>query len=153
MKAIKIIKNIILDIIIIFLIILIAFEIMSKNEPLNIFNYYLFMVKSGSMQNELLIGDYIIVKKSKDYKVGDIVTYKKDEMYVTHRIVKIDNDMVTTKGDANASEDPTFNKEDIIGKVIFKSKILNFIIDRKIFVISLIVIIMIVDTIIKEKTK
>ena len=129
MKILKIIKNIFLDIVIVFLLIVITIGFLNKNKPIAVFNYYFFTVKTGSMQNALYPGDNIIAKKNDEYKVGDIVTYKKEKSYVTHRIVKIDGDMITTKGDANNSEDPSFDKKNILGKFVYKSDFLNFLVN------------------------
>lgn len=44
-------------------------------------------ITSGSMENELKIGDIVLIKESNDYKVNDIITYNVDDKYlVTHRI-------------------------------------------------------------------
>lgn len=148
----KKIKNIFLDLMIVALILLIIIEITNRNKPINIFDYYLFYVKSGSMENTLCVGDYIIIKKSDNYNVGDIVTYKKDNgMYITHRIVSINDDKIITKGDANKVNDPEISREIIIGKLVFKSVFLNFIIKNKLIVILIIIILLLIKSIINNK--
>lgn len=148
----KKIKNIFLDLIIVALILLIIMEITNRNKPINIFDYYLFYVKSGSMEKTLYVGDYIIIKKSDKYNVGDIVTYKKDDdTYITHRIVSISDDKIITKGDANSVNDPEISKEIIIGKLVFKSSCLNFIIKNKVIVALVIIILLLIQSIIKNK--
>ena len=65
-------------------------------------------------------------------KLGDIVTYKEGENYITHRVVSAYGDVYTTRGDANSSKDDPIVKEQIVGKVtkilpafgIFKKTIL-----------------------------
>lgn len=153
MKILNIIKNIILDTIIVLLIGIIIISNMNKNKPVSFFNYYLFTVLSGSMEDTLKIGDNIIVKRVDEYKVGDIVTFKHDNIYVTHRITKIDGDMVTTKGDANTVEDEPFNRNLIIGKFVFKSDLLNFLINNKIIVIIILIALLALDYIIGSKKK
>ena len=125
-KWIKIIKNILLDIIIIILSILTiiiisgAVQINIQNkEYANILGYSLFKVETGSMLPTLQIGDIIIVKITKDVNVDDIITYKTDKSFITHRIKKIDDNLVITKGDNNNSEDKPIEKKYIIGKVAF----------------------------------
>lgn len=57
-----------------------------------------------------------------DLQEGDVVTYIiNGGTMVTHRVVSIDRTAgtVTTKGDANNSEDAPVKKENIVGKVIF----------------------------------
>ena len=90
----------------------------------------LFKVSSGSMEPVIKVNNLIIVKKQKEYHEGDIVTYKKGKEYITHRIVDIDGEEITTRGDANNTNDKTFNEEQIVGKYIYHFKtvsIINFI--------------------------
>ena len=153
MKVVNVIKNIILDIIIVVLVISIVLGFLNKDRPVSVFNYYFFTVLTGSMQDTLNVGDNIISKKVDSYKVGDIVTYKKGNSYVTHRIVKIDGDMVTTKGDANNFEDPAFDKKDIVCKFVYKSDWLNFIIKYRVLFIFLIIILYLIESILKSDNK
>ena len=113
MKVLTVIKNIILDIIIVFLLLTIIIAFINKNKPTPLFGYYFFTVMSGSMQPTLNVDDNIIVKKADNYKIGDIVTYKDGTKYITHRIVDINNNEITTRGDANTIDDPPFDKKNI----------------------------------------
>ncbi len=153
MKTINLIKNIILDIIIVVLIVSIIFSFMNRNKPVPFMGYYFFTVMTGSMQNTLQVGDSIISKKVDTYKVGDIVTYKLDNAYVTHRIVKIEGDKVTTKGDANQLNDPAIKKNQILCKFVYKSKWLNFLVKNRILIVIFVLIIYLVEAIIKEMKK
>ena len=153
MKVLKIIKNIILDILILLLLGLVVFSIMNRNKPISVFGYYLLTVKTGSMASTFNIGDNIIVKESKDYKVGDIVTYKNNNVYVTHRIIKIDGNKVITKGDANNARDPVFTKNKIIGKFIYKSDLLNFVIKYRLMIILIVIILYLLCSIIKNRNR
>jgi len=125
MKVIKTITATISDILIIILfLILVLFmysKFIAKDRMPNIFGYSLLKIVSGSMESKYHVGDYIIIKKQDKYKVNDVVTYIDDnDNYVTHRIVKIDDTEVTTKGDANNIEDETFDIVNIQGKVVYK---------------------------------
>ena len=64
----------------------------------------------------------IIIVRSSNYKLGDIVAFKEypnDTKCTVHRIVAIDGDIVTTCGDANVgSNDEPVNIHDIKGKVL-----------------------------------
>lgn len=153
MKAFNIIKNIILDIIIVILIIFIIIGFINKKKPVPIFNYYFFTVMTGSMQDALYPGDSIIVKKVKDYNVGDIITYKQDDIYVTHRIVKINGNKVVTKGDANKDNDPEINKDDILGKLVYHSEILDFIVKNRFFIILGVIVLYLLELILKPEKK
>ena len=145
MKALNLIKNIILDIIIVILVVSIIFGFLNKNKPVPVMGYYFFTVMSGSMEDSLHVGDSIISKKVDDYKVKD--------SYVTHRIVKIKGNSVTTKGDANQIEDPAFDKSEILCKFVYKSGWLNFLVRNRIFIVLFVIIIFLVEAIVKETKK
>ena len=91
----------------------------------------IYEVKTGSMEDEIHVGDYILIIKKNNYKVGDIVTYTKEDYYVTHRIVEKNGNKVITKGDANNVADEEISVSNIVGKVIYHGGILNFFIDFK----------------------
>lgn len=85
------------------------------------FEYYAIAVASGSMSPAIYKGDIVIVEKNNDYKnlqVGQILTYKYENIVVVHRIVDIIEDkgeyFFYTKGDANNSKDNYVIKEDMI---------------------------------------
>lgn len=80
--------------------------------------YSIFCVATGSMEPTISQNDIIIVKNVDTYKVDDIITFSKGNEYITHRIVSINNETVTTKGDANNAIDVAINKDKIIGKVV-----------------------------------
>ena len=94
------------------------------NPVPSIFGYSSLYVSTGSMQGTIDEGDMIIIKKTDDYKIGDIVTYlpegyNRKTIPTTHRIIRINDDgTYVCKGDANTSEDPVdVKKEFIIGEV------------------------------------
>ena len=91
----------------------------------------IYKVETGSMEDNIHIGDYILVYKKGSYKIGDVVTYKVDNYFVTHRIVEKDDKKVITKGDANNTNDEAINVKNIVGKVIYCGGILNFLVDYK----------------------
>lgn len=78
-------------------------------------------VETGSMEPVMPIGSFILIQKQDGYQVGDIIAYKSDTMRkpVTHRLVAIEDGVVTAKGDANNIEDKPFAEDAIIGKVQF----------------------------------
>lgn len=91
----------------------------------------IYEVKTGSMEDGIHVGDYILIIKKNNYKVGDVVTYKKEGYHVTHRIIKKNRNKVTTKGDANNVADKEIKTSSIIGKVIYHGGLLNILIDFK----------------------
>ena len=106
--------------------ILSAYFLLRVTNKIEIYN-----VKTGSMENKIHVGDYILIFKKSNYNVGDIVTYTSNNGFITHRIIKKDGDKVVTKGDANNTEDETISTKIIIGKVIISGGILNILIKYK----------------------
>lgn len=81
-------------------------------------------VESGSMAPAFGQGDLVVdVPTTPDttFRVGDVVTFHPTPGYTaTHRIVAIDTDGITTKGDANPSNDVGFIQPSMVaGRVAF----------------------------------
>ncbi len=94
-------------------------KMMVKGEEyFNFLGYSAFSVASGSMEPTIHLNDIIIVKKCNNYEKGDIVTFKENGAYITHRIVTINENNIVTKGDANNTNDIAITQDRIIGKVI-----------------------------------
>ncbi len=87
------------------------------------------VVQSGSMEPNLYKGDLLFVKEKEDISVGDIVVYQSEGILVVHRIVDIDGDIITTRGDANNVSDEPFNREYIKGKVTLRVPAIGYAID------------------------
>ena len=120
----------------------------------SIFGYRVYRIATGSMKPYLNINDVVIVKKYNQYKVGDVITYKDDNHFITHRIVKINKNKITTKGDANNTVDESFSKSKIQGRVMCKVPnifSLEFIIVGFIIVLTLYVVVLIVKRLVIEK--
>ena len=75
------------------------------------------VVLSGSMAPQLSVNDLIIVKPDDKYIVGNIVVYQDKSSLIVHRIVDIDENIITTKGDANYSADKPIDISAIKGEV------------------------------------
>ena len=125
MKNIKKIFKKIIDILTIFIFIILILIIIAKvdmtvhnRDYLSIFGYSFFKVATGSMEPNISENDIIIVKDNSDYQVDDIITYKENDSYITHRIVAINNDNLITKGDANNTNDEAINKSQVLGVVV-----------------------------------
>ena len=114
----------ILSVILLIIIVLVVYSkcvtTFTKEAYPNYFGYTIFEVASGSMEPALSIHDVVLVhiNDTKDIKENDIVTYIKDNTFITHRVIFVDGDMVTVKGDANNTIDSPINKDIIIGKVV-----------------------------------
>ena len=90
-----------------------------KKDYTNYFGYTTFNITSGSMEPTILVDDYVFVKiNEKNIKKGDIITFKTNNTIITHRVVKIDKDTITTRGDNNNVDDEPIQKKNIIGKVV-----------------------------------
>ena len=122
----KIVKNIIYVIICICILFFLLINIFSALDR-SFIGFRIFKVGSGSMEPTLKINDIVIVKKQKDYKKEDIVTFKNKDDYITHRIVDVNGEEIITKGDANNTEDSSINVNDIIGKLVFRLSVLGFL--------------------------
>lgn len=90
----------------------------------SILGYTLLEVMSSSMEPTISKEDFIIINHhDKKYKKGDIITFYDDsKMLVTHRIIKIENNKIITKGDHNKTEDDAISKEKVVGKYVFRIK-------------------------------
>ena len=128
MKVLKKIPGILLNIImiIVFIIMLMAgycfvqVNVFNK-EYVNVFGYSAFQIKTGSMEDKLKVGDIIIVDimDSKEVlKEEEIISYIEEKKIITHRIIKINENSIITKGDANNTADDPIEREQVIGKVI-----------------------------------
>ena len=83
------------------------------------FGYGMSVVLSGSMESRLSVDDLVIIKATDNYKVDDIVLFQDGNSLVIHRIIKIDGDTVTTKGDANNTADEPIQKSQIKGVLVY----------------------------------
>lgn len=93
----------------------------------SLFGFRIYKVGSGSMEPFLKVNDTIIIKKSDNYELNDVVTYQSGDEYITHRIVSINNNEIITKGDANNTQDDPITKDKIVGKLLYKFHIFDFL--------------------------
>lgn len=78
------------------------------------------IVISGSMSGSVEVDDMVIIREKDTYREGDIITFERDGVFLTHRIVRVTPEGFITKGDANNTEDSApVAEEDIVGKVVF----------------------------------
>ena len=148
-KIINVVLNIFITIFSIILLISIYNNIQVKlfnKDYSDFFGYSIFEVQTGSMADAINAGDWIIVKTSTNIKLDDIVTFKQDGEFITHRVIGVYNNTYVTKGDANNSKDDPIDEKQIVGKVvkilptfgIFKKTIFNPIVLAAIIVTILI---------------
>ena len=125
-KILKTLKKIIVNLIIFVLAIIAIIVIwgfvqlnVQKKEYIDIFGYSIFSTETGSMAPTIEKGDIVIIKIGDEIREKDIITYKKENEFITHRIEKIEEDSIIAKGDNNNTEDEPIKKDEIIGKVAF----------------------------------
>lgn len=126
-KYLEKIFKVVTDILLFIIIIAIFFTIYAyyqkdilKRDYISYFGYTFFEVASGSMSDTINIKDLVIIKIGNDgLKVDDIVTYKSNEDFITHRIISINDNSIITKGDANNDSDRPVDRNDVLGKVVF----------------------------------
>lgn len=143
---IDIVTCILIGIVALYLVFAIYNKFISKDGKFLIGKYYIFQIATGSMEHELFAGDYIVVENTDDYKVGDIITYKEDGYYITHRINEMDENKIVTKGDANNSSDSPISRDKIVGKFLFKERILTFLTKYKVMVIAVLIALIIIES-------
>ena len=124
-KIISTIAHIILIPLLIYNTSLIIQAIIKPDKTPSFFGIKSYVIISGSMQPELEIGDIVIVKDSlEQLKEGDIISFRRDNLIITHRITEImflsdGSKQYKTKGDFNNVEDIEIVKdEQIEGKVV-----------------------------------
>lgn len=93
-------------------------SIVNHKKYSSFFGYSIFEVTTGSMAGSIEIGDFILIKNTKNVKLNDIITFQEGEHFVTHRVVQLYEDKIITKGDSNNINDLPITRESVIGKVI-----------------------------------
>lgn len=116
----KIIDVLIVITIIILLIVMYGYieKYVFKKDYINYFGFTIFEVASGSMAPSINVGDIVVVKFTKDIKNNDIITYRENDYFITHRVINIDGEKIIAKGDYNDSIDKEVNINDVLGKVV-----------------------------------
>jgi signal peptidase I len=78
------------------------------------------IVRSGSMEPTLPVGSLIVTRKADQYQTGDVITFKQQSNFVTHRIVEVADGGYRTQGDANKVADTNLvAPSNSIGKLWF----------------------------------
>jgi len=80
--------------------------------------YGIYMMKTGSMEPSIKPLDLVVIAKTDDYKIGDIIMFCIYDECIAHRIINIDGEIITTKGDASPQPDTPIIKDIVRGKAI-----------------------------------
>ena len=125
-KIFEVIKKVIVNLIILVLSIIAIIVIwglvqlnVQNKEYIDIFGYSVFSTETGSMSPTMEKGDIVIIKIGDEIKENDIITYQKENVLVTHRIVNINGDTIIAKGDFNNTDDEPIKKDEVIGRTVF----------------------------------
>ena len=122
--------------ILIFNIVIIIKAKANPNKVPDFMGYKAFVVVSGSMQSNIMIGDVVVVKEINEDLINknDIIAFRSsDNLVTTHRVIDIEEvngvRCFVTKGDNNNTKDENVvNPSQIEGKYSFRiPKIGNFI--------------------------
>lgn len=137
-KILNIIGNIIYTVTFIIILLMLIVVVLQRisNNNIALGGFRIFSVVTGSMVPKYQVGDILISKEidAKELKKGDDIVYQGKEgsfqgKVITHQIIDIEQgeDKIITKGIANDIEDPQISKEQVLGKVIYKIRILSFL--------------------------
>lgn len=127
-----------------------------KKGCADLFGYTLFEVATGSMADNIQIGDVVIVKITNQVEENDIIVYEENQNFITHRLIKKDENGLVAKGDANNSEDKPISEEQVLGKVIQiipKLGIWRKIILSPEILIGIIIVVILIGVILHYNTK
>src|SRR6185437_10678354 len=95
---------------------IVLFLLISSRSSI-LFGLRTFTVLTGSMEPRIHVASMVIVAPAASYALGDIITFNRGSITVTHRIAGMKNGAFITKGDANKIADPQLvSPKDIIGK-------------------------------------
>ena len=97
------------------------------------FRYGILVIGSESMTGAINKGDAVVFEQYKNQKLEEeqVVIFKKDDILVVHRIIRIKNVNgkyhYFTKGDANKKEDESYiTDEDIVGVTKFRIQYIGY---------------------------
>ena len=161
----KIFKKVIevFAIILIYNIILVGISIENNDAIINMFGYKAYVIKTNSMEPTIKVNDVVINKKveQEELNVGDVITFLNDGEVITHRITKIEEDLVTlytTKGDNNNIEDVfKITYDNIKGKHILTIPYLGVIVqlleNKLLFLVILLIVLIFIFIQIQNQEK
>lgn len=126
-RTYRILTNILLSLTVLILISTVTIVLLCRTnnsmDRLSFFGYKPFTISSGSMEPSFLKGSFLVTNKvSQDQiRVGDVLAYKaSDNMLVFHRVVGINDDGYTMKGDRlDYADGMRVPYERVIGKMMF----------------------------------
>lgn len=85
-----------------------------------VFGYAQLVAVSGSMEPVIHVGDFLVTREQKEYRVGEIITYLSGSSLITHRVIAVDGGYLLTQGDANNVADDPVAPGQVQGKVVLR---------------------------------
>lgn len=81
----------------------------------------IYQIQTGSMEPAIKTGSYVLIRPSEELKTGQVVMFDQVgyPVPIVHRIVAINagGKMLTTRGDANGTEDASIDRSQVRGAV------------------------------------
>lgn len=81
----------------------------------------IYQIQTGSMEPAIKTGSYVLIRPSEELKTGQVVMFDQVgyPVPIVHRIVAINagGKMLTTRGDANGTEDASIDRSQVRGIV------------------------------------
>ena len=86
--------------------------------------YPMATITSGSMWPMLKEGDLILIQSipKEAIKTGDVVVWRNPKGFTIHRVVKLNENTLVTRGDANFKDDEPVAYADVIGRTVMLGK-------------------------------
>lgn len=171
-KYLKRIALVLLELLILYIVIKVVIGV-ATNSPVNVFNHYVFVVKTESMQDFINPGDIVFIQKCQIDKaqIGDVISFTcinpTQTIYgsnIIHRVV--DREVVdglirlTTKGDANVIIDEyQVTGTNFVGRVTlvspFLGRVFNLFVSTylSLYLIVLVLLLFVIVSVIKRMIK
>lgn len=77
-----------------------------------------FVANGLSMQPLINDGETIVVEPVQSLRRGEIYVYENDKGIIAHRLIKIDGERLTFRGERAIDNDPPVTRERVIGRVV-----------------------------------
>lgn len=153
-KLIKIMLYVLIIVTIYNILIVSVTSILNKTGR-SMFGYRAYIITTNSMEPNISQGDIIIIKTVEEERlnVDDIITFRKNNSIITHRITDIETDekgnkQFITKGDNNNIEDTEkVSYQEIEGKKIFKIPVLGkaiILLQDEVYIILIVIILLLI---------
>ena len=121
-KFLKILKEIVIYVLIVVILIYAIPKILSYSLKVE---HPMAAITSSSMWPALKQGDLVLIKgvDKEELGIGDVVVYSNEKGFTIHRIVKLNEKTLITKGDANNVNDNPIKYEQVVGRIVeFRDK-------------------------------